>query len=276
MTSPTPIDRAALKRLCAEATPGPWTFEIGEYSSLNKVRSTTEIVAQVIGDSAICDATTEFIAAANPAAVSALLADLAAKDAEIERLKADNDDLIAGADADAFMLSNANAEIEKLKARIEDELADNISLNNEKMDLKYNQLATANARIADLKVALKPFARAGEMADEYRTHMKQKPLRDDAPALHPFLPTIGDLRRARSALSEAPGGETGADDEEKIGRAVCRQIHLAQWPESNWRPGELDRKVDQYWRHWTPNAILAALSTEALSAPAPPAIKGKE
>jgi hypothetical protein len=47
-----------------------------------------------------------------------LLDDLAAAQGEIERLRADNSDLLAGADADAFLLSAAQARADRMEGAL--------------------------------------------------------------------------------------------------------------------------------------------------------------
>ncbi len=72
MTNPiTNTDLAAVEALEQQATAGPWTFEVEDYS-INKVRQATveaphAVIALVIGDSAECDDTAAFIAAARTA-----------------------------------------------------------------------------------------------------------------------------------------------------------------------------------------------------------------
>ena len=50
--------------------------------------------------------------------VPTLLDDLAAAQGEIERLRADNSDLLAGADADAFLLSAAQARADRMEGAL--------------------------------------------------------------------------------------------------------------------------------------------------------------
>ncbi|KUL94362.1 hypothetical protein DK26_15255 [Bosea sp. WAO] len=48
--------------------------------------------------------------------------------------------------------------------------------------------------------------------------------------------------------------------EEDVARIVCRRVHEALFPDAgDWRPGELERKVDIYWPHYAneARAVLA-------------------
>lgn len=44
---------------------------------------------------------------------------------------------------------------------------------------------------------------------------------------------------------------------ERVARAICREEHLLVYAFGLWRPGELDRKIEQYWRRHLPTARAA-------------------
>ena len=46
---------------------------------------------------------------------------------------------------------------------------------------------------------------------------------------------------------------------ERMARAICREEHILHFGEEIWRRGELDKKVNQFWREHVP-AARAALS----------------
>lgn len=44
---------------------------------------------------------------------------------------------------------------------------------------------------------------------------------------------------------------------ERVARAICLEEHKLVYPDSAWREGELERKVEQYWRRQIPAARAA-------------------
>ncbi|MBJ8746018.1 ead/Ea22-like family protein [Citrobacter farmeri] len=82
------IDKQALREAAEKATPGPWRylkstpFMDAEVSAENHTRVVNLLAGDVTADNS------EFIAAASPAAVLALLDDLEAKDKRIAELEA--------------------------------------------------------------------------------------------------------------------------------------------------------------------------------------------
>ena len=101
MTSPTP-DLTELRRLAEAATPGPWYLDgpwwYGDDDSAYCI-STAEDAGRIAvtiappryifgGEREVRDANARFIAAANPAAVLALLAERDALAAKVERVRA--------------------------------------------------------------------------------------------------------------------------------------------------------------------------------------------
>ncbi|MCD0236429.1 ead/Ea22-like family protein, partial [Enterobacter kobei] len=83
------IDKQAFRQLATKATPGPWEEENGEVWIMRN-GTATSILTGVCGDDTSGQQdfdNARFIAAANPAAVLALLDELEAKDKSISFLK---------------------------------------------------------------------------------------------------------------------------------------------------------------------------------------------
>lgn len=92
MTTLTPEDRARLRDLAAKATTGPWTVEHGSDWDSDEGQVTQSSVRRADraaitwddhGGEVFMPADAEFIAAADPATVTALLDDLDAAEAEL-------------------------------------------------------------------------------------------------------------------------------------------------------------------------------------------------
>lgn len=61
-------------------------------------------------------------------------------------------------------------------------------------------------------------------------------------------------------MPASPAAPAAMPSVEDVARIICRRVHEAICPNAeDWRPGELERKVDIYWPHYTreARAILA-------------------
>ena len=137
-------DTKELRKLAEAATPGPWNYyddslSTGRIEIVALGKTVTRIYRSVPEEDG---ANAEFIAAANPQTIIALLDTIEAQAAEIERQNATIDSYINTAAVLAAKVEAQSAEIERLKASFTNEL-DSLSNRN-------YQLRMANADQAAL------------------------------------------------------------------------------------------------------------------------------